>query len=169
MFENFNFNDFWEESKYAQEKYEGSKITQEMIVDAENHLGYKLPASYIYLLNKRNGGIPTKFCCPTHTSTSWANNHVQINAIFGIDKTKYYSIFRTGFWVDEWGYPDIGMAICDCPSAGHDMIFLDYRECGPQGEPTVVHVDQELNYKITILAKNFEEFIKLLTTEDEFE
>ena len=29
------------------------------------------------------------------------------------------------------------MAICDCPSAGHDMIFLDYRACGPQGEPAV--------------------------------
>jgi len=31
---------------------------------------------------------------------------------------------------NDWGYPDIGVAICDTPSAGHEMIFLDYRECG---------------------------------------
>ena len=34
------------------------------------------------------------------------------------------------FMIDEWEYPAIGVAICDCPSAGHDMIFLDYRDCG---------------------------------------
>ncbi|MEV4500189.1 hypothetical protein AB0J84_31410, partial [Micromonospora arborensis] len=45
--------------------------------------------------------------------------------------------------------------IADCPSAGHDMIALDYRS---PGEPTVVHVDQEWNYQITDLAPNFETF-----------
>src|SRR5699024_6214462 len=59
--------------------------------------------------------------------------------------------------------------ICDCPSAGHDMIFLDYRECGAQGEPKVVHIDQECDYKITHLADCFEEFIRGLVSEDEFE
>ena len=49
------------------------------------------------------------------------------------------------------------------------MIFLDYRECGPQGEPKVVHIDQELDYEITPLADCFEEFIRGLVHEDEFE
>ena len=70
--------------------------------------------------------------------------------------------------IDEWEYPDIGVAICDCPSAGHDMIFLDYRECGRNGEPKVVHIDQEWDYRITVLADNFEEFIRKLTTEENF-
>ena len=61
------------------------------------------------------------------------------------------------------------MAICDCPSAGHDMIFLDYRECGPQGEPKVVHVDQEDDYYVTFLADNFEKFIRGLVNEDVFD
>ena len=60
--------------------------------------------------------------------------------------------------IDDWEYPAIGVAICDCPSAGHDMIFLDYRECSPQGEPKIVHIGQERDYKITPLADNFEEF-----------
>ncbi len=67
--------------------------------------------------------------------------------------------------IDEWEYPAIGVAICDCPSAGHDMIFLDYRACGPQGEPAVVHVDQENDYKITHLADSFEEFVRGLEHE----
>ena len=49
---------------------------------------------------------------------------------------------------------------CTCPSAGHDMVFLDYRECGPQGEPKVVHIDQEDDYYITPLADSFEEFVR---------
>ena len=47
------------------------------------------------------------------------------------------------------------------------MVFLDYRECGPNGEPKVVHIDQEFDYKITLLAQNFEEFINKLCYEEE--
>lgn len=49
------------------------------------------------------------------------------------------------------------------------MIFLDYRECGPQGEPRVVHIDQEYDYKITLLADTFEEFIRGLVNEEVYE
>ena len=49
------------------------------------------------------------------------------------------------------------------------MIFLDYRECGPHGEPKVVHIDQEGNYEITPLADSFEDFIRGLVNEDDFE
>ena len=27
------------------------------------------------------------------------------------------------FMIDDWEYPAIGVAICDCPSAGHNIIF----------------------------------------------
>ena len=73
------------------------------------------------------------------------------------------------FMIEEWGYPDIGVAICDCPSAGHDMVFLDYRECGPQGEPKVVHIDQEADYEITPLADTFEAFVRGLVDESDFD
>ena len=80
---------------------------------------------------------------------------VAITSIMGIGCDKIYAICGTPgsqFMIDEWGYPPIGVAICDCPSAGHDMIFLDYRACGPKGEPQVVHIDQERGYTITLLA-----------------
>jgi hypothetical protein len=49
------------------------------------------------------------------------------------------------------------------------MLCLDYRKCGPSGEPHVVHVDQEWNYKITPVAENFELFIKGLEDDERFE
>jgi hypothetical protein len=70
-----------------------------------------------------------------------------------IGRTAEFSLcgaLGSAFWVAEWGYPDIGIYIADCPSAGHDMIALDYRR---PGEPPVVHVDQEWGYQITVLAR----------------
>ena len=49
------------------------------------------------------------------------------------------------------------------------MIFLDYRECGNNGEPKVVHIDQEWDYAITVIAENFEEFISKLCSSEVFE
>ncbi len=49
------------------------------------------------------------------------------------------------------------------------MLCLDYRDCGPQGEPTVVHVDQESDYKITFVAKDFASFIRGLEPDDAFD
>jgi hypothetical protein len=51
-----------------------------------------------------------------------------------------------------WEYPDIGVYFADTPSAGHEMLALDYRACGEHGEPTVVHVDQESDFAITLLG-----------------
>lgn len=116
--------------------------------------------------------IPVNTCFPTDVPTSWAKDHVAITGIFGIGREKSYSLcggLGSQFMIDDWGYPAIGVAICDCPSAGHDMIFLDYRECGSQGEPKIVHIDQECDYKITPLADNFEAFIRGLVNEDDFE
>ncbi|MFJ8201009.1 hypothetical protein [Streptomyces sp. NPDC096152] len=67
--------------------------------------------------------------------------------------------FGSRFWIDTWDYPDIGVYFAATPSAGHDMLALDYRACGRLGEPTVVHVDQEYDFAITLVAENFEAFI----------
>lgn len=91
---------------------------------------------------------------------------------YGDWKKQKYSVcgeLGSQFMIDEWGYPADGIYICDCPSAGHDMILLDYSECGKNGEPQVVHVDQESDFKKTFLAKDFETFIRGLKQEEEFE
>jgi len=47
--------------------------------------------------------------------------------------------------------------------------LLDYSECGNEGEPIFVHVDQEYDYKKTFLAKDFETFIRGLVTDEAIE
>ena len=161
-FEGFDLTNFWDDNWYALKEYISEPPSDELIASVEEELGYKLPAAYIWLMKQHNGGIPVNTCYPCDEPTCWADDHVAITGIFGIGREKSCSLcgeLGSQFMIDEWEYPAIGVAICDCPSAGHDMIFLDYRACGPQGEPTVVHVDQENDYKITHLADSFEEFI----------
>lgn len=171
MFDDFDFTDFWIDSEYALNTYDSGPFTDKDIEDIENKLGYKLPPAYIYLMKTRNGGMPSKCCCPCEVRTGWAADHVEITGIYGIGHEKMCALdggFGSRFWIEGWEYPDIGIAICDCPSAGHDMVFLDYRECGPEGEPKVVHIDNELDNQITPLADSFEEFITKLRPESDY-
>ncbi|MCU6801378.1 immunity protein Imm33 domain-containing protein [Alitiscatomonas aceti] len=167
-FEGFDLTSFWDDNWYALKEYVSDPPSDELIASVEEELGYKLPAAYIWLMKQHNGGIPVNTCYPCDEPTCWAEDHVAITGIFSIGREKSYSLcgeLGSQFMIDEWEYPAIGVAICDCPSAGHDMIFLDYRACGSQGEPAVVHVDQENDYKITHLADSFEEFIRGLEHE----
>lgn len=162
-FEGFDFSNFWNDSEYALKTYVNEPPTDELIDEIEKELGYKLPASYVFLMKKHNGGVPFNTDFPTNEPTSWAPDHVAITGIMGIGKNKKRSLcgsFGSRFWIEEWEYPDIGIAICDTPTGGHGMIFLDYRECGAMGEPKVVDIDQEEDYKITFVADNFETFIR---------
>lgn len=172
IFDDFDFLSFWDNDEYAKEAYIGRPVTDQMIKEAESLLGYKLPQSYIEFIKHQNGGIPKNTCHRTSAPTSWAEDHVAITGIYGIDKNKPYSVcgeFSSKFWMEEWGYPGIGVYICDCPSAGHDMICLDYSNCGSQGEPVVVHIDQESDYRKTFIAKDFESFIRGLEPDEDFE
>ena len=163
----FNWTGFWNDVDYAFESYIGKPVTDKDIKDAESELGYTLPAAYIELLKNHNGGVVKKNCFIDDD-----DDCVYVTGIYGIDKDKKYSLLGemgNKFWISKVKYPPIGIVVADTISGGHDMIFLDYRECGPQGEPKVVHVDQENDYYITLLADNFEDFIRGLVNEEVFD
>ncbi len=171
IFSDFDFTSFWDEHDYYKREYTDDPLTPEKIKLVEQALGYKLPASYVELMSTRNGGAPINSHHRTSTPTSWAEDHVAMTAFLSIGADKGYSLCGdTGseFMISEWGYPPIGIYFADCPSAGHDMLCLDYRACGPEGEPCIVHVDQELDYAITHVADDFEAFIRGLKPEDAF-
>lgn len=168
-FERFDFSSFWEHSDYADLKYVEGPPTAATVAAIEAALGYKLPASYVELSTQQNGGIPVRKAHKTNQATSWAEDHIAICGIFAVGSDKPNSLcgeLGSKFWIAEWGYPEIGVYFADCPSAGHDMLCLDYRKCGSRGEPQVVHVDQENDYKITFVAPTFEAFIRGLREDD---
>ena len=169
----FNWTGFWKDTDYAFESYIGREVTDEDIKNAEAELGYTLPTAYIELLKNHNGGVVNKNCFINDD-----DDCVYITGIYGIDRDKKYSLLGemgNEFWISKVKYPPIGIVVADTISGGHDMIFLDYRECGPTGEPKVVRVDQEGDYSITLLADNFGDFIKNLyisieeITDEEFQ
>lgn len=155
--------DFWTASPYATEAYLDEPLTAELLERVETALGYVLPRAYVELMKTQNGGIPTRSRHRTKSPTSWSKDHVAITGISAIGFVRSHSLcgdMGQRLWLEEWGYPDIGVYFADCPSAGHDMLCLDYRGCGPRGEPSVVHVDQDLDYAITPVAPTFEAFIR---------
>lgn len=169
----FDWTGFWNDVDYAFESYIGKAVTDEDIKAAEAELGYTLPAAYIELLKNHNGGVVKKNCFINDD-----DDCVYVTGIYGIDSGKKYSLLGEmgkEFWISKCKYPPIGVVVADTISGGHDMIFLDYRECGPTGEPKVVRVDQEGDYSITLLADNFGDFIKNLyisieeITDEEFQ
>lgn len=168
----FNRNEFWEQSEYAVKSRVDVPLTDELLASIESELGYKLPTSYVELARIQNGGIPKKTSHRTSERTSWSHDHVAITGIFAIGRNKTYGLcgqIGSQFMIDEWGYPPIGVYFADCPSAGHDMLCLDYRECGADGEPQVVHVDQESDYRITFVAKDFASFVRGLESDEAFD
>lgn len=172
FFDGFDLATFWDDSQFALDTYVSEPPSDAQIALVEQTLGYRLPAAYIWLMKQHNGGISFNLNFPTQTPTTWSEDHIAMTGLFGIGKDKRYSLCGDAgsqFWIDEWGYPDVGVYFADCPSGGHDMLMFDYRKCGKQGEPAVVHVDQEHDYKITFLADNFESFIRGLVHDDVYD
>jgi hypothetical protein len=171
VFGNFDLSNFWAPSDYARKEYVDDPPSADLVASIEAELGYRLPAAYVELAQHQNGGVPRNTCHRTATSTSWADDHIAVTGIYSIGRRKRYLLggsMGSRFRTNEWEYPPIGIYFANCPSAGHDMICLDYRACRPDGEPQVVHIDQELDYRITLVAPTFEAFIRGLESEDNF-
>ncbi|MBL7632551.1 SMI1/KNR4 family protein [Frankia nepalensis] len=172
IFPDIDLDGFWDDNEYAVREYVDAPPSAAVIASVEAELGYRLPASYVALMRAHNGGMPHRTCCPAPNRTTWARGHVAVHGIMGIGREKSCSLageFGSRFWIDEWGYPAIGVYFADCPSAGHDMIAFDYRDREPGGEPSVVHVDQEDDYRITVLAPDFVSFIQALRPEEDYD
>lgn len=157
---------FWNDSAPAAEKYVSSPPTDDVIESVEEALVFKLPASYVNMMKLHNGGIPHNRYFPLGETTAEGKDAIEISGILGIGREKKKSLggsLGSRFMIETGGYPEVGVVICDCPSES-EVVMLDYRSSGNDGEPEVIHVDKEQDYKITRLAVNFEAFISGLVS-----
>ena len=155
MFEHLDLSKLYDnESKYGKEFIMG-KLTEERIRRAEENIGYRLSPAYIELLKYQNGGHIGLDDCWVETIYGIGAEEDSFN---GLEE-----MFEN--WIEEWEYPNIGIPFADTQSGGHDLYFMDYRNMGDNGEPPVVHVDNEGDpddIVIKRVADNLVEFIEMI-------
>ncbi len=167
-FGGFDHDGFWDDCDYSREHYTEPSPSDDLVAEIEAELGVRLPAAWVELARVRNGGMVLRPCFPMDEPTGWAPDHIAITGIYAIGRTAEWSVcgpLGSRFMEKEWGYPPIGVGFADTPTAGHQQLMLDYRECGPDGEPSVVYVDQEDDHRITFVARDFATFIRGLVDE----
>lgn len=157
----FNKDEFWD-SNY----YNNPTLKDNMVDIAEKILKVKLPTLLVTILKAQNGGYTKGFAFPTTVKTSWADNHVPLDELFGIvtDKTfkTAHNILDTQYMIEEWGLPDKLVLLT---GDGHWFIVLDYRK---GDKPTITWFDTEMDQDIHI-ANSFEEFFEGLVSYETFE
>lgn len=138
----------WQMPKYL--PYVQLELTDEIIKEAENKMGYKLPKEYIELLKIQNGGyIRFTISDTPHSVISGIGSH---------------SPSITDFeWLQEYkdlSYDIVGLFPFD--GDGHWNICLDYRK--NKIEPEITYIDTEVDFEKPI-AKNFKEYLDFLILE----
>jgi hypothetical protein len=164
IFEEEFLANFWDNSTHL----DGDPVTDDMFHEVEQRLGFKLPASYIELIRSQNS-----------TSTTLRGYRAENSST--VKRINFEELSGSGPCVDssssssdndeselmveeicEWEYPRIGLFFGNCLPSDQDMIFLDYRQSGVAGEPTVSHMDPEFDSRTVVIAPNFEIFVRNL-------
>ena len=147
---------------------DGPPLTDAMVEDAEAALGYRLPESFVRLLQLKNGGSVEVSRVPTDEPTSWADDHVSFHHVMGIGyEGGIDGDAGSAYLIEEWGYPEVGVVIA---SDGETAIMLDYSAAGPEGEPRVVWVDvDDDDPEVIELAPDFDTFLEALVEEEDDE
>ena len=90
-FAGFDLSGFWEDSDDARKEYIEAAPDADMVARVEARLGYRLPASDITLMRRRNGGIPVPCCFPAG-GIGWAEDHVKLSAFKAIGEKRLWSL-----------------------------------------------------------------------------
>ncbi len=165
----FDMNGFWHDNPESIKRHICPPPTDELIHEIEDELGYRLPDSYVGLMLRHNGGLVNRCRFKVAHPVEGCPDTVYITDILGIGREPPYSLcgrFGSAFLIDSRRHnKNIGIAICNTTLPGRALVFLDYRKCGPNGEPCVTYADA-LDGTELVLARNFTSFILGLQVND---
>lgn len=163
--EDMDFSDFWHDAREAGRNHVSPVPDWRVLHSVEEELGYRLPGSYVELMKMHNGGMTNRCWYPVQQPARTYDDYVQITSFLSIGKETPYSLcgrFGSKFLMESYHHdPELGVVIANTVKPGRALVFLDYRECGPQGEPRVTYSDAEKN-ELTVLAPDFETFLRNL-------
>ena len=140
-------------------------LTSAMIAEIESAFRLRLPARYLELLRIQNGGYTRGFVFATYQRTSWAEEHVPVSELAGIDPRislpiGLHNLWNTEYMTREWGLPPRQLLLA---GDGHWWISLDYRQ---RNDPEVWWLDTAIDDGLR-LAPNFDDFLSGLRPESD--
>lgn len=139
----------------------GPPVTADMIRKAEQELGVKLPSAYLELITGCNGGYlreERSFITPP-VPLSCHGDQIEVRQISGIGyENGIDGPFGSKYLCEEWEYPPENCVWFE--GDGHWCLLMDYRQCGPKGEPSVLFADGEAEpMEFVTVAPSFESFL----------
>ena len=154
-------NTFW-----GSNHYEHPPLTDETLGRAEGALGVRLPTELIELLRIQNGGYTEGFALPMSRATSWASDHIPLEALNGIVLDPNFetalNLMDTAYMTAEWDLPPQQVLLA---GAGHYWITLDYRN-GPAPSVAWIDIDSGEDFQV---ADSFAAFLSNLVPASVYE
>ncbi|MBS0196197.1 MAG: SMI1/KNR4 family protein [Planctomycetes bacterium] len=144
--------------------------TETEIAAAESALGVTLPPAYKAVLLVRNGGsllrsiFSLKVAPPKQ---SHARKKYQVSSLAGVGTGAGENIVEMRELAGrEWDVPAMLLPLC---GDGHWWCCLDYRVCGPHGEPSIAHYETAEDGRDVdfLIAESFHTLIKGLRVDPE--
>lgn len=136
---------YWKSPAYAPTVR--SPLTPAVLADVEHEVGVRLPDALVELLREQNGG--------------YLRDGGLLRSAAGIKENEPWfrdaEILEREYW-QQAGNLDLLIPIRD---GGHTDVCLDYRDCGPTGEPSVTFVDNECDSQ-RVLAGSFSDYLAAL-------
>lgn len=112
----------------------GPVLDDTMVARFELLFGLRLPEALVEVLRQSNGGRLRR----TSLGEQAGRRPLRVRDLAGIGYDE--GLEASSRLCEEWGYPRPSLVLS---SEGPVATLLDYRRCGPHGEPSVVFVDTD--------------------------